>query len=157
MLDFVFLSVFSVFFGNNFFLFQFHPRGQRSRVRCSPSRPTRSTSWPARCGAPTLRPPSSGSWGPPPSTDTRPSKPSTRATKTGATSLSPTSSLSQGINHNIHLKTESTELYYTILTVCRPSHHHSSIICRGSNEEMQSASSKYVEDHHRMEIFCKCH
>ena len=59
------------------------------------------------------------------------------------------------VNHNIHLKTESTELYYTILTVCRPSHHHSSIICRGSNEEMQSASSKYVEDHHRMEIFCK--
>ena len=37
----------------------------------------------------------------------------------------------------------------------KPSNHHSSLICRGTNDEMTSASAKYVEDHHRMEIFCK--
>ena len=37
----------------------------------------------------------------------------------------------------------------------KPSHHHQTLICRGSNDELMSANSQTVEDYHRLEIFCK--
>lgn len=37
----------------------------------------------------------------------------------------------------------------------KPSHHHQTLICRGSNDELMTAASQTVEDYHRMEIFCK--
>lgn len=37
--------------------------------------------------------------------------------------------------------------------VPRPSHHHQTLICRGSNDELMTANSQTVEDYHRMEIF----
>jgi hypothetical protein len=42
-----------------------------------------------------------------------------------------------------------------LLYVPRPSHHHQTLICRGSNEELMTANSHTVEDYQRMEIFCK--
>ena len=37
----------------------------------------------------------------------------------------------------------------------KPSHHHQTLICRGSNDELMSANSQTVEDYHRLEIFCE--
>ena len=34
-------------------------------------------------------------------------------------------------------------------------HHHQTLICRGSNDDLMTATSQTVEDYHRMEIFCK--
>ena len=39
----------------------------------------------------------------------------------------------------------------------KPSHHHQTLICRGSNDELMTANSQMVEDYHRLEIFCKQH
>eukprot|EP00093_Oithona_nana_P001534 01534.XXX_1147_145_1 [CDS] Oithona nana genome sequencing. len=35
----------------------------------------------------------------------------------------------------------------------KPSHHHQTLICRGSNDELMTANSHTVEDYHRLEIF----
>ena len=37
----------------------------------------------------------------------------------------------------------------------KPSHHHQTLICRGSNDELMTANSHTVEDYHRLEIFCE--
>ena len=34
-------------------------------------------------------------------------------------------------------------------------HHHQTLICRGSNDDLMTATSRTVEDYHRMEIFCE--
>ena len=37
----------------------------------------------------------------------------------------------------------------------KATHHHQTLICRGSNDDLMTATSQTVEDYHRMEIFCK--
>jgi hypothetical protein len=37
----------------------------------------------------------------------------------------------------------------------KPAHHHNTLICRGSNDELLTANSRVVEDYHRMEIYCE--
>lgn len=62
------------------------------------------------------------------------------------------------ILHNYNLQTVSEDGNVTVSFIQyspKASHYDNILICRGYNDQLAGANSKVVEDHHKMEIYCK--